>query len=31
MEEQDIQSVVRAMNWESVICSDTACINWYSQ
>ncbi|WKD93581.1 DUF2711 family protein [Bacillus velezensis] len=31
MEDQDIQSVVRAMNWEAVICSDTACINWYSQ
>ncbi|QHK01374.1 DUF2711 family protein [Bacillus velezensis] len=31
MEDQDMPSVIRAMNWEAVICSDTACINWYSQ
>lgn len=31
MEDHDMPSVVRAMNWEAVICSDTACINWYSQ
>ncbi|WP_376700502.1 DUF2711 family protein [Bacillus sp. A1] len=31
MEEQDMPSVIRAMSWEAVICSDTACINWYSQ
>ncbi len=31
MEDQDIPSVIRAMSWEAVICSDTACINWYSQ
>lgn len=31
MEEQDMPSVIRAMSWEAGICSDTACINWYSQ
>ncbi|WGK41776.1 DUF2711 domain-containing protein [Bacillus amyloliquefaciens] len=31
MEDQDMPSVIRAMSWEAVICSDTACINWYSQ
>ncbi|APA03677.1 DUF2711 family protein [Bacillus velezensis] len=31
MEDQDMPTVIRAMNWEAVICSDTACINWYSQ
>ncbi|MEW4022187.1 DUF2711 family protein [Bacillus siamensis] len=31
MEDQDMLSVIRAMNWEAVICSDTMCINWYSQ
>lgn len=31
MEEQDMPTVIRAMSWEAVICSDTACINWYSQ
>ncbi|MEC1839676.1 DUF2711 family protein [Bacillus amyloliquefaciens] len=31
MEDQDMPSVVRAMNWEAVICSDTTCINWFSQ
>ncbi|MGY4715516.1 DUF2711 family protein [Bacillus amyloliquefaciens] len=31
MENQDMPSVIRAMSWEAVICSDTACINWYSQ
>lgn len=31
MEDQDMPSVIRAMNWEAVICSDTTCINWFSQ
>lgn len=31
MEDQDMPSVIRTMSWEAVICSDTACINWYSQ
>ncbi|MDR7909586.1 DUF2711 family protein [Bacillus velezensis] len=31
MEDQDMPSVIRAMSWEAVICSDTMCINWYSQ
>ncbi|UZD73014.1 DUF2711 domain-containing protein [Bacillus siamensis] len=31
MEDQDMLSVIRAMNWEAVICSDTMSINWYSQ
>lgn len=31
MEDQDMPTVIRAMNWEAGICSDTACINWYSQ
>ncbi|BBA77176.1 MULTISPECIES: DUF2711 family protein [Bacillus] len=31
MEDQDMPSVIRAMSWEAGICSDRACINWYSQ
>ncbi|MCC9021198.1 DUF2711 family protein [Bacillus nakamurai] len=31
MKDQDMAGIVRAMNWEAVICRETTCIDWFYQ